>query len=146
MSFRLTVEAAERTGEKRQLPCARKAEYPFPVLPLPEGDAEVPGVERRGCIDAIGEMADNLVSEEVQGDAVGVAPGESATEAFDIKLLSVVEVPSWDRQVKHIQGGAHHNAASKVSDRRPRRSVSSAITSSARMLPKLTEDPIRRRK
>jgi hypothetical protein len=35
----------------------------------------MPGVERGGCVDVVGKVTDDLVTEEVQGDAICVAPG-----------------------------------------------------------------------
>src|SRR5690242_15038855 len=47
-----------------------------------EGDAEVPRVQARGPSrrGALGEVADQLVAEEVEGDPVVVAPGQLAAE------------------------------------------------------------------
>jgi hypothetical protein len=74
------------------------------------------------------------------------ALGQRAAKTLDIESSRLLQVPGRDGQMKHVHGIAHHSVTGKVSERKPRRSVSSAITSSARTLAKLAEEPIRRRK
>src|SRR4051812_10761920 len=74
------VEPAKWLGEERQVVSVGLVEQAFPASPLPEGDAEMSRVQRWIGVDAAGEVADNLVAEKVQGDAVGVAPGQRAAE------------------------------------------------------------------
>jgi phosphohistidine phosphatase SixA len=76
--------------QKRQIVSAGLIEQAFPASPLPKGDAEVSRVQRWSGVDAAGEMADNLVAEKVQGDAVGVSPGQRAAETVDIEPLRIV--------------------------------------------------------
>jgi hypothetical protein len=124
---------------------ADPAEQPLPVRPLPEYDPEVSGVGLGSGLDVVAEVADDRVAEEVQGDAVSVAPGQRAAEALDVEPSGVLQIPGRDRQVEHVQVARITTppARCRTADRR---SLSIAITSSARTLPTLTQGPIRRRK
>ena len=76
-------------------------------------------------------MADQLVAEEVDRDAVGVPPGQLAAERADVERLCLIEVVDRDRQMEDVAALPHDTAPSKhssVSARRPSRIVSSPRT------------------
>ena len=94
-------------------------------------------------------MADQLVPEEVERDAVGVAPGQLAPECADVERLRLVQVVDGDRQVEDVAALSHDTALSKhssVSARRPSRIVSSPSSAVDGMFPRFTSEPIRRTK
>ena len=94
-------------------------------------------------------MADQLVAEEVDRDAVGVAPGQLAAQCADVERLRLVQVVDRDGQMEDVAALSHETALSKhsrVSARRPSRIVSSPRSAVDGMLPRLTSEPIRRTK
>jgi len=62
-----------------------------------ERDAEVPWVEalRRGGLSR-SEVTNDLVTEEVQGDPVRVAPGQLAAQLGHVEVLRLIQVVGGD--------------------------------------------------
>ena len=56
------------------------------------------------------EVADQLVPEEVDRDAVGVAPGQLATQAADVERLRLVEIVDRDGQMEDVAALPHDTA------------------------------------
>ena len=73
---------------------------------LAERHAEVPRVQalRLGGL-LLGQVADDLVAEEVERDPVVVAAGELAAEPGHVEVLRLVEVAGRDGQVEGVVGG-----------------------------------------
>src|SRR5271169_2603855 len=77
------------------------------VCHLAKRDAEVPWVKARGVGVgglSIGEVADQLIAEEIQRYPVRVAAGELAAEHAHVEMLSRIEVVHGNGQVKNIGG------------------------------------------
>ncbi len=94
-------------------------------------------------------MAHQLVAEEVDRDAVGVAPRQLAPECPDVELLGRVEVVDGDGEMEDVAALPHETLASKhssVSDRSPSRIVSRSRIAVEGMFPRLTSVPTRRTK
>src|SRR4029077_18073942 len=108
---------------------------------LAKRDAEVPRVQAGRPVRAhlLGEMADQLVAEEVHGDPVRVAPGQLAAEQADVEALGRVQVVDGNGQVEDIMGRSHwcprYSKTASVSARSPSRRVSSPMTPGAGMFP-----------
>ena len=56
---------------------------------------------------ARGQVAHDLVAEEVQGDPVVVAPGELAAQLGDVEVLRRIQVVRGDGQVEDVGSGSH---------------------------------------
>ena len=98
-----------------------------------------------------GQVAHQLVAEEVDRDAVGVAPGQLAAQRADVERLRFVQVVDRDRQVEDVAALSHDTETllskhSRVSARRPSRMVSSPSSAVDEMFPRLTSEPMRRTK
>ena len=89
-------------------------------------------------------MADQLVAEEIERDAVGVATRQLAAEGPDVELLGLIEVVDRDGQVEDVAAFPHEACASKhsrVSERSPSRIVSRPRIAVEGMFPRLTSAP-----
>src|SRR5882757_8077460 len=132
------------------LPGDRASVQRLEVGRLAERDAEVPGVQalRRGRLCA-SEVTYDLVTEEIQGDPIGVPPGELAAQPGHVEVLRRIQVMRGDGEVEDVGSGSHglpnvvgYSKAVRVSERSPRRSVSSPMTPAAGTLPRFTSGPI----
>src|ERR1035438_6262852 len=89
--------------EERDLAKDRAFMQSLEIRRLTERDTEVPRVETRRFLPGgpgIGEVADQLISEEIQRYPVRIAAGEHA----HVEVLSLVEVVHGNGQVKNIAG------------------------------------------
>ena len=103
----------------------------------------------RSVLGLVHQMAHQLVSEEVDRDAVGVAPRQLAPERLDIEFLRRVEVVDGDGEMEDVAALPHEILASKhssVSARSPSRIVSRPRIAVEGMFPRLTSEPTRRTK
>src|ERR1700728_2006174 len=81
--------------EERDLAGDRAGVQRLEVRRLTERDAEVPRVKARRFLDrgrALGEVADQLVAEEIQRYPVRIAAGELAAEHGHVEVLGRIEV------------------------------------------------------
>ncbi len=77
------------------------------LLPSPEGDAEMAGIEPGCGIDLVGgEMTNDLVTEEIEGDSVLVLPGQRAPQLLDVEALGGLQVGAGDGQMEYVFGFA----------------------------------------
>ena len=91
-------------------------------------------------------MADQLITEEVEGDPIGVPPRQLAPQLADVEVLGLFEVVRRYRQMKGVPTFSHAGPPSKVhnvSARSPRRMVSRPSTAVAATFPRFTFGPSR---
>lgn len=93
----------ERLVEERKPFPARALQCLAEWLGLDERDPEMARVHLRGGIDLPrSEMADELIAEEHEGDAVLVPPGFAAPESARVKSRRLLEVAARDSEMKNM--------------------------------------------
>ena len=105
-----TIMGTYQPGTRVNLEVDLLARYLERLL-LGEGHPEVPRIHRRARIDLVGgQVADHLVAEEVQVDAVCAATGEPAAQLLDVVAHHFVEVATGNREVEDVVGVSHGRA------------------------------------
>src|SRR5262249_14173555 len=96
------LEAGLHVLEEPDLPLLGEEQHAVEVLAMTERDAEVPRIERRLPDDLVRQVAHDLLAEEVERDAIGVAPGQVTAELIDVEATGLVEVGHRDGEVEHV--------------------------------------------
>src|SRR5579872_7087767 len=102
-----SLEARHRLLEEWDLPLARQMQQGVPLRAVSERDPEVAGIHGGVAVYLVGEVADELVTKEVERDAVAIAARQLTAQLRDIELVGRVQVLAGNGQMKHVGAIAH---------------------------------------
>ena len=63
--------------------------------------------QRRSFMVRIGKMANKLIAKKVQRNAIGIAPGQFAAQACNIKIDGLIQVETWNGHMAGVLWVTH---------------------------------------
>jgi hypothetical protein len=104
MLLPLALEPDKRIFEKTHATTPNTIQKTIIRGSLPECKAKMSWIQLGIGIDFIRrQMADDLVAEKLQRDAVVIAAGQPRPDSLDVELLRLVQVTTGNRQVKNAR-------------------------------------------